>query len=172
VIKRFTLLWIFCNILSSYFANNSSFSLFLHDILTTIQFASDLLGCYSYSSPSNTKGCRSINKQFSLDSFLDWEGRHWVFKHALIWRTNTLSFMKDLTKTIVFFWGFILTSQISSTLIHFFNQVPLKYLLIIKIDLQKSLFCSLSCQLYFESQSLHLVSEIHVDRYFLMVNPY
>jgi len=24
------------------------------------------------------KGCRSINKQFSIDSFLDWEGHHWV----------------------------------------------------------------------------------------------
>jgi len=43
--------------------------------------------CWSPSmvpSLSDIKGCCcSINKQFSIDSFLDWEGHHWVFTLTL-----------------------------------------------------------------------------------------
>jgi len=40
---------------------------------------------------SNIKGCRSNKKQFSIDSFLDWEGHQWFFTHSFIQLTPTLS---------------------------------------------------------------------------------
>jgi len=33
---------------------------------------------------SNIKGCCSFNKWFSINSFLDWEGHHWVLARSLI----------------------------------------------------------------------------------------
>jgi len=45
---------------------------------------------YSDPSLSFIKGYLSINKQFSIDSFLDREARHWVSSHSII-PTQTLS---------------------------------------------------------------------------------
>jgi len=46
---------------------------------------------------SYIKGCRSIHKQFSIDSFLDWEGHHWVFTHAL--SSNSHTFFRPQHRT-------------------------------------------------------------------------
>jgi len=45
------------------------------------------------------KGCFSINKQFSIDSFLDWEGHHWVCTLLTCSLQTTAS---DLLKLIPF----------------------------------------------------------------------
>jgi len=45
----------------------------------------DITSVERYTGPCNQlvplviKGCRSINKQFGIDSFHDWERHHWVF---------------------------------------------------------------------------------------------
>jgi len=48
------------------------------------------MGLNSDLSLSYIKGCRSISEQFRTDTFLDWEGLHWVFTRSLI-STHTLS---------------------------------------------------------------------------------
>jgi len=49
-------------------------SLFLDQTFYPLQFRQKFLAPIC-----NIKLCHSINKQFSIDSFLDWECHHWVF---------------------------------------------------------------------------------------------
>jgi len=46
------------------------------------------IGRISDSNLSFIMGCRSIDKKFSIDSFLDWKGHHWVFTCSLISHTQ------------------------------------------------------------------------------------
>jgi len=45
------------------------------------------------------KGCRSINKRFDIDPFLDWEGHDWAF-HT---RTLNITALAITLKTSFFF---------------------------------------------------------------------
>jgi len=51
---------------------NVSYRLFAQDI-ATLYFS-----LISDPTVPHINGCRSSNKQFSVDCFLDWKGRHWV----------------------------------------------------------------------------------------------
>jgi len=52
------------------------------------QSASALIDPNSDLSLSCKKGCRSVNKQFGIDSFLVWEGHRWVFQSSLIFELS------------------------------------------------------------------------------------
>jgi len=43
-----------------------------------------------FNSLSYIKGCRSISKLYSIDSFLYWKGRHWVFTKLTNFYSHTL----------------------------------------------------------------------------------
>jgi len=49
-----------------------------------------LIGLITDLSLSYIKSCRSINEQFRIDSFLEWEGLRWIFLLTPHTRTQTM----------------------------------------------------------------------------------